>query len=124
MCIDFMDLNRMCLRDNFLLPNMENLLQRITGSQMMSFPNDFSWYNQTIVKEEDRLKTAFTKPWGTYMYLRMPFGLLNAGSTFQRAMDFSFRVLTGNIMEIYQDDLIFTSKKRHDHCKHLRKVFE
>jgi len=90
----------------------------------MSFLDGFSGYNQVTVKEEDRLKTAFTTPWGTYMYLMMPFGLLNAGSTFQRAMDFAFRDLIRKIMEIYQDDLIVASKERKDHFKHLRKVFE
>lgn len=88
MCIDFRDLNRGCLKYNYPLRNMENLLQRITRSQMISFLDGFSEYNQVIVKEEDHLKTAFTTPWGTYIDVRMPFGLLNAGSTFQRAMIF------------------------------------
>lgn len=72
---------------------------------MISFLDGFSGYNQVVVKEEDRLKTAFTTPWGTYMFLRMPFGLLNVGSTFQRAVDFTFRDLIGKIMKVYQDDL-------------------
>lgn len=91
---------------------------------MISFLDGFSGYNQVVVKEEDRLKTAFTTPWGTYMFLRMPFGLLNVGSTFQRAVDFTFRDLIGKIMKVYQDDLSVASKERRDHCKHLRKVFE
>jgi len=124
MCIDFRDLNGGCLKDNYPLPNMENLLQRITGSQMMSFLDDFFGYNQVIVKEEDHLKTAFTTPWGMHIYLRMPFGLLNAGSIFQRAMDFTFKDPIGKVMEIYQDDFTVASKERKDHCKHLRKVFE
>jgi hypothetical protein len=44
-------------------------------------------------------------PWGTFEYLRMPFGLSNAGATFQRAMDYAFRGLIGKLIEIYQDDL-------------------
>jgi hypothetical protein len=58
------------------------------------------------------------------MYLRMPFGLMNAGATFQRAMDFSFRYLIQKIIEIYQDDLTVVSKERKDHLSHLRIVFE
>jgi hypothetical protein len=57
-------------------------------------------------------------------YLRMSFGLLNAGATFQRAMDFSFKELMGKIIEIYQDDLTVFSKERSDHIGHLRQVFE
>ena len=54
----------------------------------------------------------------------MPFGLLNAGATFQRAMDNAFNELIGKIIEIYQDDLTVSSKERSDHIAHLRKVFE
>jgi hypothetical protein len=43
----------------------------------------FSGYNQVSVLPEDREKTAFTTPWGTFMYAKMPFGLMNAGETFQ-----------------------------------------
>jgi hypothetical protein len=58
------------------------------------------------------------------MYLRMPFGLMNVGATFQRAMDFAFRDLIQKIIEIYQDDLTVVSKDRKDHLSHLRIVFE
>jgi hypothetical protein len=54
----------------------------------------------------------------------MPFGLLNVGATFQRAMDFSFNELMGKIIEIYQDELTSFSKERSDHIGHLRQVFE
>ena len=65
-----------------------------------------------------------TSPWGTFEYLRMPFGLLNVGATFQRAMDYAFNELIGKTIEIYQDDLTVFSKERSDHVAHLRKVFE
>ena len=84
----------------------------------------FSGYNQVLVKKEDQHKTTFTSPWGTFEYLRIPFGLLNAGATFQRAMDYAFNELIGKIIEIYQDDLTIFSKERSDHIAHLRKVFE
>ena len=53
------------------------------------------------------------------MYLRMPFGLMNARSTFQRAMDFALRDLIQKIIEIYQDDLTVVSKDRKRHISHL-----
>jgi hypothetical protein len=53
----------------------------------------FFGYNQVLLKREDQLKTTFTTPWGTFMYLRMAFGLMNASSTFQRVMEFDFRDL-------------------------------
>jgi hypothetical protein len=80
---------------------METLLQRVTGSKIMSMLDGFSGYNQVLVRKEDQNKTTFTTPWGTFEYLRMHFGLLNASATFQRAMDFSFKELMGKIIEIY-----------------------
>ena len=62
---------------------METLLQRVTRSSMMSMLDGFFGYNQVFVKKEDQHKTTFTSPWGTFEYLRMPFGLLNAGATFK-----------------------------------------
>ena len=102
---------------------METLLQRVTRSRMMSMLDGFSRYNQVLVNKEDQYKTTFTTPWGTYKFLRIPFGLLNAGDTFQRAMDFSFKELIGKIIEIYQDDLTIFSKERSNHIIHLRQVF-
>ena len=90
---------------------MENLLQSVTGIGMLSMLDGFSRYNQVRIKKEDREKTTFTTPWGTFEYIRMPFGLLNAGSTFQRAMDQAFDDLIGKIIAIYQDDLTVFSKE-------------
>jgi hypothetical protein len=122
--VDFRNLNQLSLKDNYPLPNMEHLLQRVTGAGMMSMLDGFLGYNQVLLRREDQLKTAFTMPWGTFMYLRIPFGLMNVGATFQRAMDFSFRDLIQKIIEIYQDDLTVVSKDRKDHLSHLGIVFE
>ena len=61
---------------------------------------------------------------GTFEYLRMPFGLMNVGATFQRAMNYAFKELIGKIIEIYQDDLTVFSKERPSHIGHLKQVFE
>jgi ribonuclease HI len=123
-CIDFRNLNIACTKDHYPLPKMETLLQRVTGSGMISMLDGFSGYNQIRLKAEDRHKTTFTTPWGTFEYLRMPFGLSNAGATFQRAMDYAFRGLIGKIIEIYQDDLTVFSKDGKTHIDHLRQVLD
>lgn len=89
-CIDFRNLNLSSLKDNYPLPNMEHVLQPVTGSGMMSMLNRFSSYNQVSISKDDKYKTVFTTPWGTYAYVRMLFGLINTRATFQRAMDFAF----------------------------------
>ena len=108
--IDFRNLNTSCPKDNYPLPDMETLLQRVTGSGMISMLDSFSGYNQVLVNKEDQHKTTFSTPWGTYKFLRIPFGLLNDVATFQRGLDFSFKELIGKIIEIYQDASTVFSK--------------
>ena len=69
---------------------MDHILQKVIGSQRMSLLDGFSGYNQILVHPDDQEKTTFTTPWGTFMYAKMPFGFMNAGDTFQRAMDIDF----------------------------------
>ena len=124
MCVDFKDLNKESVKDNYPLPNMNFLLQQVTRSACMSMLDGFSGYNQVLVAEEDREKTTFITPWETYAYNRIPFGLKNAGATFHRAMDHAFKGLIGKSMADYQDDLTVHSKTRGDHIHHLRKVLD
>ncbi|KAM5585178.1 hypothetical protein ABKV19_004529, partial [Rosa sericea] len=83
-------------------------------------------YHQIPVAEEDRHKTAFRCPGfaGVFEYVVMPFGLKNAGATYQRAMNLIFHDIIGKILEVYIDDVVVKSKQRGDHITDLRKVFE
>ena len=90
----------------------------------MSMMDGFSGYNQVVVLPEDQNKTAFTTPWGTFMYSRMPFGLINAGATFQRAMDIAFIGEKDKFVVVYLDDITVFSKDDVEHIKQLRRTFE
>jgi len=105
LCVDFRNLNRISQKDNYPLPKMEHILQRVTGASRMSMIDGFSGYNQVFVLPEDREKTSFTTPWGTFMYAKMPFGLMNAGETFQRAMDIAFIGEKDKLVVVYLDDI-------------------
>jgi hypothetical protein len=83
LCVDLRNLNRSSKKDNYPLPKMEHILQRVTTASRMSMLDGFSSYNQIFVFPKDREKTTFTTPWGTFMYTNMPFGLMNTGVTFQ-----------------------------------------
>jgi hypothetical protein len=72
---------------------------------------------------EDKEKTTFTTPWGTFMYAKIPFGLMNAGVTFQRAMDISFIGEKDKFVVIYLDGIRVFSNSDKEHYQHLRKVF-
>ena len=65
----------------------------VWGANLFSFMDEFSGYNQIQIKPEDQHKTAFIGPWGTFAYQKIPFGLKNAGATFQRAMTLIFHDL-------------------------------
>ena len=95
LCVDFRNLNHASDKDNYLVPPMEQILQMVSGSELFSLLDGFSGYNQVLVAEEDRLKNTFRTKWGTFSYRRIPFGLINAGATFQRAMDIAFHGLIG-----------------------------
>ena len=123
LCVDFRNLNRASDKDNYPVPPMEQLLQMVSGSELFSLLDGFSGYNQVLVAEEDRLKTTFRTKWGTFAYKRMPFGLINDGATFQRAMDISFRGLIGRSAVVYLDDITIFSKKREEHTFSLKANF-
>ena len=69
---------------------MDHILQKVVGAEIISMMDGFSGYNQIKVLPEDQENTSFTTPWGTFMYAKMPFGLMNVGATFQCAMDIDF----------------------------------
>ena len=77
-----------------------------------------------LVAEEDRLKTTFRTKWGTFAYRRMPFGLVNAGDTFQRAMDIAFCGLISRSVVVYLNNVTIFSKKRAEHAFPLKQIFE
>jgi hypothetical protein len=78
LCVDFRNLDRSSLKDNYPLPEMDHVLEKVVGANRMSMLDGFSGYNQIAVHQDDKEKTAFTTPWGTCMYEKMPFGLMNA----------------------------------------------
>ena len=94
---------------------MDHILQKVVGSQRMSMLDGFSRYNHILVHPEDQEKTAFTTPWGIFMYSKMPFGLMNAGETFQRAMDIAFSEERDKFVVIYLDDITMFSSSNEKH---------
>jgi ribonuclease HI len=123
-CVDFRNLNKACPKDEFPLPNMDLLIDSAAGSAMFSFMDGFSGYNQIRMSPRDAEKTAFRMPIGNFYYTVMPFGLKNAGATYQRTMTAMFHDMIHQEIEDYVDDIVVKSKKREDHVEVLRKVFE
>ena len=85
-CVDYRNLNRACPKDEFPLPNMDLLIDSVAGSIMFSFMDRFSGYNKIRMALKDVEKIAFRTPICNFYYTVMPFGLKNAGATYQRTM--------------------------------------
>lgn len=122
--MDFKNLNQASLKDNYTFPSMDHLLQIVVSFEMMSMLDRFLGFNQNEINPKDWFKTMFTTPWGTFLCNRMPFGNINVGATFQRAIKSSFVDLKDKIIIIYLDNLIVFSKKRENHLRDLEKVLK
>ncbi|XP_071925425.1 uncharacterized protein [Coffea arabica] len=110
MCVDFTDLNKACPKDCFPLPRIDRLVDSTVGFDVLYFLDAFKGYHQIEMAEEDREKTSFITEEGTYCYRTMPFGLKNAGATYQRLVNKLFQDQIDKSMEVYVDDMIVKSR--------------
>ena len=122
-CVDFRDLNKACPKDDFPLPGVDRMVDATATHERFSFMDGFSGYNQIRMAPGDEEKTAFRTPVGNFFYVVMPFGLKNAGATYQRAMTAIFHDIMHEFVEDYVDDLVVKSKLKEQHLSHLKAVF-
>ncbi|KAI5321961.1 hypothetical protein L3X38_031033 [Prunus dulcis] len=123
MCQDYTDLNKACPKDSFPLPRIDQLVDATAGHELLSFMDAYSGYNQIFMHPPDSEHTAFITDKGLYCYNVMPFGLKNAGATYQRLVNKIFAGYIGNIMEVYVDDMLVKSRTAEDHLQNLSIMF-
>ena len=123
-CVDFRNLNKANPKDDFPLPHIDMLVDSTVGHSMFSFMDGFSGYNQIMMASGDREKTSFITKWGTYCYGVMPFGLKNAGATYQRASTTLFHDMIHWDVKVYVDDMIVKSRDRANHWAALERFFQ
>ncbi|KAL0344700.1 UNVERIFIED_CONTAM: Retrovirus-related Pol polyprotein from transposon [Sesamum radiatum] len=123
MCIDFRDLNKACPKDFYPLPQIDELVDSTSGCELLSMMDASQGYHQIMLALEDRKKVSFITSEGTFCYVAMPFGLKNAGATYQRLADKIFRPQIGRNVEVYVDDMLVKSKKAEEHVKDLEETF-
>jgi Reverse transcriptase (RNA-dependent DNA polymerase) len=121
--VDFRDLNKSCPKDDFPLPVTEIIIDHTSSYEVFSFMDGYAGYNQIKMAAEDEKHTAFCTPIGIYCYKVMPFGLKNAGATYQRAMTKIFDDMIHKIVECYVDDLVIKAMSYEEHLQHLEVVF-
>ena len=106
------------------MSKIDQLVDATCGHSRMSFLDAFQGYHQIALSAEDQEKTAFIAPDANYHYTVMPFGLKNAGATYQRMMMRMFRDKIGRTVEVYIDDMVVKSKEKLQHVEDLGEVFE
>lgn len=122
LCIDYRKLNLRTIRDAYALPNIEETFTALSGAKWFSVMDLKSGYYQVEMAEEDKPKTAFVCPLGFYEFNRMPQGVTNAPSTFQRLMERCVGDLHLNEVLVFLDDLIVFSDTLEEHETRLMKV--
>lgn len=90
MCVDFKNINSACPKDYYPLPEIDWKIESVMGYKYKCFLDAYKGYHQVQMAKDDEEKTAFYTDQGTYCYTKMPFGLKNAGATYQRLVDMAF----------------------------------
>lgn len=122
LCVDYRKLNMRTIKDAYALPNIEETFSALSGAKWFTVMDLKAGYYHVELAEEDKHKTAFTCPLGFWEFNRMPQGVTNAPSTFQRLMERCVGDLHLNEVLVFLDDLIVFSDTLEEHENRLMKV--
>ncbi|GJZ44685.1 reverse transcriptase domain-containing protein [Tanacetum coccineum] len=124
MCVDFKDLNKACLKDGYSLPEIDWKVESLCGFPFKCFLDAYKGYHQIQMAKEDEEKTAFITSQGIFCYTKMPFGMRNAGATYQRLVDKAFHKQIGRNLEVYVDDLVIKSRTEDEIVRDMEETFQ
>jgi len=122
MCIDYRELNKITIKNKYLLPHVDDLFNRLQGAKIFSKIDLRSGYHQLKIRREDIPKTAFHTRYGHYEFLVMLFGLLNVPTAFMDLMNRVFQEYLDQFVVVFIDDVLIYSKSLEEHEEHLRIV--
>ena len=123
-CVDYRKLNAATTPDEFPIPRQSEILSSLSGAQVLSSLDALSGFTQLEMHEDDIEKTAFRTHRGLFQFKRMPFGLRNGPSIFQRVMQGILAPYLWIFCLVYIDDIVIYSKTYEEHIDHLDKVLE
>ncbi|GKV04519.1 hypothetical protein SLEP1_g16672 [Rubroshorea leprosula] len=106
MCIDYTNLNNACPKDCYPMSSIDKLVEAASSNERLSLLDAYSGYHQVPMAPEDEEKTSFYAGDEIYCYVMMPFGLKNAGATYQKMVTIVFRAQIGKNLEVYVDDIV------------------
>lgn len=124
MVIDYRKLNSFTITDKYPIPETSVILSNLGKAKFFSTLDLQAGFHQILIGKDDVPKTAFSINNGKYEFLRMPFGLKNAPSVFQRAIDNILRPFIGKFCHVYIDDVIVYSKDEKEHLNNLETVIK
>lgn len=120
--VDYRKLNSETIIDCFPIPNIDEIFDKLGGCTVFSTLDLAKGFYQIEMSKEGIHKTAFSTANGHYEFLRMPFGLRNAPSTFQRLMNNILNPYIGRICLVYMDDILIFSENIEEHVEHLKTI--
>lgn len=123
MCVDYRELNSIKVRDRFPIPTIEELLDELGRASWFSKIDLRQGFRYILMTDDDISKTAFHTHLGHYEYRVMPFGLCNAPSTFQAAMNSLLSLFLQKFVAVFFDDILIYSGSLPDHLHHLECIF-
>ncbi|GJX00078.1 putative reverse transcriptase domain-containing protein [Tanacetum coccineum] len=124
MCIDYRELNKLTVKNRYLLPRIDDLFNQLQRSSVYSKIDLRSGYHQLRVREEDIPKTAFRTRYGHYEFQVMPFGLTNAPAVFMDLMNRVCKPFLDKFMIVFIDDILIYSKNKMEYEEHLKAILE
>jgi hypothetical protein len=123
-CVDYTSLNKHCPKDPFPLPRIDQIIDSMAGCARLSFLDTYLGYNQIKLKKEDEEKKVFITPYDIFCYQVMPFGLKNAGATYQRMVQNCLGRQIGQNIQVYIDDVVITTRKEKSLTDDLKETFD
>ena len=121
---DFRGLNDVTKKDNYPLPHIRDVVDKMEGSTFWTTLDAASAYWSMPLDEQDKEKTAFQVPRGKFEFNVTPYGLTNAGASYQRLMDICLSGLPSNRILAYMDDVVIFSRTFSEHIADIKEVFE
>ncbi|KAL0349815.1 UNVERIFIED_CONTAM: hypothetical protein Sradi_4130700 [Sesamum radiatum] len=122
LCVHFRDLNKLCPKDFYPLPRINQLVDFTSGCELLSTMDASQGYHQIKLASEGHKRVSFITLNGTFCYVTMPFGPKNTGATYQRLMDKIFRPKLGANIDVYMDDMLVKSKETRIHVEDLEET--
>jgi hypothetical protein len=124
MCVDYISLNDVTVKNKYLLPRIEDLFDHMRGARVFSKIDLRSGYHQMKIRPYDIPKMAFSTRYGLYEFTVMSFGLTNAPAHFMNLMNKVFMEYLDRFVVVFTDDILIYSKSDSDHKEHLRLVLQ